>query len=581
MAFAVEKESVPIFAAHLAPNGVAVMDMAFASRNSFTNTEKLVIQQKWSNTTSSANRISFRFKILGPSGAKVFEHFGNAAPGSVGGCQSQLAGVPISQFYTGPGIYTLVVEAVLDGEISQQQATFTVSSPVITLMYPPNGSRDLADAPVIFRWAGSGASSYRITVDDDPSFYNALFTQTTLGADTSFTYPDNPPDQRQKLAGGQVYYWKVEGLDTNGNKVSESGVPFDFSVKSQATALTRDLAVLELSIVPPYTAQSQGSIPFKAAVKNQGGTSESNVELKFTLGGLQPPDSPKSVTLAPGETKDYTFAAALPSDQTQGLAIACLSFFDDNTPNNCKTIQVQSSGPPTSGTPAAAKSYSMDEAWEVLKKALGSGDIEQALQGYKLTDISGQPASEVNQMLQNVSQGTAKVTAPGKPEAFSSAPPPSTATGGSSGTGTASGATAGTAASGAAPIDAPEGAEETEEWAGLTNFLSPKTRRVVIRQEDTWKKFWALITQDSLPKVNFKRHMVVGVIAGTAEKATSLQIVSIEAGEDSILVRYQMTGEAAGRQNATPYHFKAVPRSDTRVSFQKTGPKGGSDNDQN
>ena len=547
--------------AALSPQAAAVLDMSNASRNSFTNTERIVMQQRVSNDAASSNRIVFRFKITNPSGATVFEHYGNAAPGSVGNSQTQVAGVSISEFYAGPGIYRLLAEASLDGQTVQQQASFTVSSPNVTLTYPPNGARDLTDSPVTFRWVGSGASKYRVTVDDDPSFYNAVFIQETSGPDESFTYPQNPSDQRQRLAGGQIYYWKVEGLDFNGNKVSESGVPFNFSIQSQAASLTRDLAVTELSIIPPATASTKGNIPFRVTVKNQGGTNEADIQLRFTLGGLPASDSPKPVSLGSGESREFTLTTALPPDLDQGLAIACLEIFDDNVPNNCKTLQIRTgtqAAPPSS----TAQSYSPDEMWDILRKALSSGDIEQALQGYQLVEVSGLPPQDLNQLLLDISQGRAKVTVTTPPETFAETPSPQPIS--------IPGIEAQFALPKAVPIAAPEEEEDVREWSGWTSLRLPQTQKIVIRQEATWKKFWPRLSREAVPKINFKKYMVVGVLAGAQDLVAAVQVRDLEMLQDHLLVRYDLVGAQAGKSMTVPYHLKVVTRSENRVEFRKS-----------
>ncbi|PMZ61519.1 hypothetical protein C1X97_30690, partial [Pseudomonas sp. FW306-2-11AA] len=89
----------------------------------------------------------------------------------------------------------------LDGVTLEQDQTFTVSSPNLLLIYPPNGATNLTDNPLTFQWFSSGATSYRVTVADNLAMYNPVY-QTTVTGVNSMTYPNNPnpSDPRQRLS---------------------------------------------------------------------------------------------------------------------------------------------------------------------------------------------------------------------------------------------------------------------------------------------------------------------------------------------------------------------------------------------
>ncbi|MBI4386088.1 MAG: hypothetical protein HY551_01775 [Elusimicrobia bacterium] len=541
--------------AHLTALSVALLDMSGASRTSFTNNEQLILRQAVTNSVSSGNRIVFTFKILGPAGNQAFQHYGNAAPGSAGNAQTQIAGIPISQFYTQPGVYTYIALASLDGETVQQQVSFSISSPNITLIYPPNGATDLTDSPVVLRWVGSGASKYRITVDITPSLFYALFTDTVLGTENSFSYPLNPSDSRQRLTAGQMYYWKVEGLDVNGNKIAESGAPFSFSIQGQSAALARDLAIGDLAITPPATAADSGPLPFSVTVANQGGTSETNVALKFSVGGLPAPESPQAVTLSPAQSKQVKFTGSLPADQTQALAIACIELFDDNVANNCKTLQLTRSAAAGSGV---GTSYGWEEAWQIIQSALASGDIKQALENYQLVDMSGLSPDEFNQLLNDITKGIAKVNAPLPPESVGPAPP---AAGSESAAETPSSPVS-------APVDVPEGQDFVDEWADRTTYMTALPKHIVIRDAPSWRELWRNLGA-AAPKLNFKKYMVVGLIAGTQGRADLIQIYETRVENYSMVVRYRIFSRKKGKLTSVPYHFRAIARSDVRVQFER------------
>ncbi len=200
----------PASAGLLTTTGIEVLDITGAARASFSNNEKIRIQAKVNNASASPNFIRFTFSITSPTGGQVFSHTGNAVPGRVGNAATRVSGLSIDRIFTGPGIYTLTSTAELDGQTVSQSATFTVSSPNIILLYPPNGAQDVGDKPLIFRWNSSGATKYRLTVGETPSFFNSVFSETTTGGQDFFSYPENPSDSRARLASGTNYYWKVE-----------------------------------------------------------------------------------------------------------------------------------------------------------------------------------------------------------------------------------------------------------------------------------------------------------------------------------------------------------------------------------
>ena len=133
--------AAPAGAATLTAVSATVNDVSGAIRATFSSGESITLRQAVTVTGTGVGQVTFRFVIKSPAGAAVFTHNGNAAPSTPGGAQSQLAGIPISAFYSVPGPYTYVPEAALDGTtIYPAPVTFTISSPNITLVYPPNGA---------------------------------------------------------------------------------------------------------------------------------------------------------------------------------------------------------------------------------------------------------------------------------------------------------------------------------------------------------------------------------------------------------------------------------------------------------
>ena len=135
-------------------------------------------------------------------------------------------------------------------------------------------------------------------------------------------------------------YWKVEGLDSNGNVASQSPVPFSFTIQDTAATVTRDVAITLLDILEEPTGLLS-EMPFLVRVKNQGGTTENNLTVKLEIGGSQASGSPALIpTLAAGQGKDLNFTAMLPPDQTNAVAVACHTLFDDAPLNNCQTLRI-------------------------------------------------------------------------------------------------------------------------------------------------------------------------------------------------------------------------------------------------
>ncbi|MFI5345778.1 MAG: hypothetical protein ACHQ51_05335 [Elusimicrobiota bacterium] len=552
----------------LSPGSVAVLDANSAPRTTFSNNERITFQQRVFNGVASPNRVSFTFIVLSPSGANVFQIAGNAVPGSVGNAATQLSGFPIAKFYTGPGTYTLQALASLDGQVVSQQATFIISSPNILLLYPPNGAQNVADVPLTFRWVSSGGSTYRLTVGDNPSFFNALFAQQTGGAETFLSYPLHPSDQRLILSAGQIYYWKVEALDGNGQVVGASSVPNSFTV--QTAALGRDMAVTDLSVQGGQDLQ--GNIPFKVTVANQGGTAQANVPLRFSVGGLAAVGTPVSMAMiGPGETRDYAFSAPLPPGQTQSLGIACVDFSDDNLTNNCKTLQITQASA-SGGTTNFTTNVSADQVWQQIQDLLRQQGMD--LSEYNLVGMEGQlSADDLKSLLASLRTGAADVSLSGPTLGGGAAAiVPAVSTASFNAPASAPRQDVAPAAPNGVVADEEETAPLGSEWEGFSAPMSSRPSGQVISDEKTWKKIWRLVQTGRVPKVNFNEHIVVAVFAGKGEKADHAEIQAVEMSLSGLVVRYQFVRYATFNVNsspraAVPYRMRVVPRTTVPVQF--------------
>lgn len=562
----------PALAGLLTGQSVAVLDQTGAARTTFSTNEKIGFIQIINNGAASPNRISFQFAVVAPNGNTVFRHAGNSVGGTVGNAASSVAGLPIDSFVQGPGLYTLNATASLDGIPLVQSISFTVSSPNLLLIYPPNGSQNLTDNPLSFQWYSSGAVTYRVTVGDNASLYNALFVQTTSAGSASLTYPQNPSDARQRLAAGQTYWWKVEGLDANGNVVTASQVPYNFSVAN--AALTRDLAVTALDITGAM--DTYGNIPFRVTVKNQGSTIEMNTPLRVTLGGLTAPDTPITVPqMSPADVLTFNVKAPIPTDMNAGLAIACLTIFDDNVGNNCKTVSVTRPAAISTGSLARdCGAVSGDQIWLAISQILIDKGIDLA--DYSFSGMEGTlSCGELSALLDQLRQGEAQASLSGPPMTDVTAQMPVAAPAPEKYQ---------APEEGPAPPSDLQNAEEQPKtvikensWSGVAKPLSKDAAAVMIKDERYWKRLWQKLSDEPVPLIDFSDHMVIAVIAGSKDGAASVHIDDMHSLASAFEVRYRLImpvrpfaaegARVVPVDAPAPYLLLAIPRTTLKVNF--------------
>lgn len=312
-----------------------VADGLGARRTTFSSTERITLKAEVYNAAPS-DRIDFIFVIYDALGSKLMEHTGNSVPGPVGAGGSSLSAVQISRFYKSPGsyVYELRANEIRGGAVVDSKSTrasFFVYSPILTLAYPPNNAMNLADSPLVFRWAGSGSVKYRISVDDDMSFYNTIFSAETL--DTFYSYPQNPSDIRQRLNGSRNYFWKVEGLDAFGNVIAASQMPFVFTIKDTASSrISRDIGIVSAAIEP----SDETSALIKVEIKNLGARGESNVPVTLFVDGTAV-GSLRIDFLNAGQSFIAEFRAPRPKSE-KIVVTAAHNFIDDTPANNMLTL---------------------------------------------------------------------------------------------------------------------------------------------------------------------------------------------------------------------------------------------------
>lgn len=546
--------------------GVYALDGSGSQRTTFTNVETIALRQVVNNTVASDEMINFKFVIYNPSGGGVFVHTGNSARATLGNSNSQLSGLAISRFYSVPGVYTFCGEATLAGETAPpaQCVKFQISSPNINLIYPPYGARGLTDKPLTFRWVASGAANYKITVGETSGLYPLKHEGTTAAA--QYSYPDNPGDT-EKLSTEQVYYWKVEGLDASGARIAESTV-YSFSLKSEASSQSRNVSVTLVDMTDDGSDFAQ-ALHFRAVAKNTGGTNETNVSMKFTLSGVPAQDSPKQIgMIGAGESKELTFTAFMPAGQSEGLAVACLDLFDDNIPDNCKTKMIsKTSGQAgvSEGTKETRK-LSYQEMWDEIIKRLGP-DVAKAMEGYTFDAIECANCSEneLNDVMLALMNGSAQMTVATVADivkgALATATPES-----------------GFVMDEEKELDLELAAAEKgkdKEWSGFTTAVKSETPFFyTVKGKRAWQKAWETVSTEEAPAVDFDKKTVVGIIAGSANKAESVRIIGARAMGEVTVVEYYMV-EATGENAAAPYIFRTLDKLEGRVEFKRLDVGGG------
>lgn len=554
-------------AAALTAVDALAMDGSGNRRTTFTNVETIALRFVVNNTVASDSMINFTFTIYNPAGGAVFRHTGNSARASLGNSNSQLSGLAIARFYSVPGVYKFRAEATLDGVTVRYQpdVEFQISSPNINLIYPPYGASGLTDKPLIFRWVASGASSYRITVAKNAGLYPAVHSGNS--ATGMYSYPENFSATDENLVADTVYYWKVEGVDATGSKIADSTV-YSFSLKSQSSSQSRNVAVTLLEMTD---AEDDFTRPlhFRAVVQNTGGTPESGISVRMTLSGVSAQDSPKNIgMLGAGETQQIMFTAFMPDGQSEGLGVACVDLFDDNIPDNCKTKMIAKATGAGAGTEGSKekRNLSYQEMWDEVVRRLG-GDVAKDLEGYTFDSIecANCSAGELNDLMLALMNGEASLGGAAVAESFQPA-------------GSAALLAAATPVTAQPePEDEPEfdlelaaaDKEKDQEWSGYTNSVKSKTPFFyTIKSRKVWEKVWEMISSEQAPAVDFGDKIVIGVIAGTDNRAETVRVIARRQVGEKTVFDYYMT-ESSVEAPAVPYIFKAFDRVEGKIEFKR------------
>lgn len=313
---------------------VSLLDASGQPRQRFSSTERAGMRIEV-NVGAAVERINYRFVVLDPSGREVFRHDGNSSPGSKGVHASDLRNLPLA-FYTGPGNYLLRGEALVGGAVvSQVRANFSIHSPVISLLYPPNASTDLIDSPIVFRWASSGAARYSVQVSEDEGFFRPIWNGDTTAS--SMNYPLNPSDERQVLKGGVQYYWRVRGFDASGTRIASSDV-FRFKVREESSSdFSRNLGISDIRF-NPLLSRFPDDVVFTVEVQNTGTLPEDDTEVQFYLDGREV-GRRQIPQILPGGRAELNFNVGRLLEEHL-VATAAMDIIDDNSRDNILTRNV-------------------------------------------------------------------------------------------------------------------------------------------------------------------------------------------------------------------------------------------------
>lgn len=424
----------PLHAGHLTGGTLSSLDSAGSTRSPavFNNSEKIGFSYSVTNSRTQSGFIQFTFTLTDPSGRTVLTQQGNAVSAEqTGTAGASVVGIPITDFYSSPGSYRLKGEAKFsdNSETVSTNLSVEIYSPILNLTYPPNGSQNLTDQPLTFRWVGTGATKYKVTVADNPSLFNPLLTSE--GTEAQFSYPTNPSDTRQRLASGQVYYWTVEGLDTSGTKTSEPSSPYSFTVAGGASqAQSKDLAItgIEESLLLP---DSPSKKIVDVTVKNQGGRPESTIVVPvFVQGVSQGKQTIDSIN--PLEEKKLSFTVDPPVSRSgSGFLVSATleGFFDDVLFNNSLTKQIawpripeqvpekieipEKKETKKEEKPREKEKKKTEDKFTILKGIIKrmAPATHKELEGYSLKSVEGEGLSdeEVSKILAGLDDGTVKI----------------------------------------------------------------------------------------------------------------------------------------------------------------------------
>lgn len=344
-------------AAGLSGPVVAVRNGNSSPATQFVATDRMGLFMEVTSDGQTAGTIVFTFTITDPAGSTVFSQTGNSAPASVSGLTgASIANIPISRFYTKTGQYILTGTAKIGTSVTATNTLpFTIRDAKIILQEPADMT-EVSGTPLRFRW-DTGASRYRLKVAEDSAFNRLKIDQETTQTLVDILQDQTTPPQN-RLAGGTIYYWTVEGLDASGNVIARPDTYREFKIKAGSSPNARSVSIVDMRV-----ANSNGGRPDVApnflidlSVKNEGGQPEDAIEASCSAGGVRIVDETMNKTgrMSPGDP-----AAQLVFRLPDGLkGPVSLNCFLKGLPSEVQGVHTKTISHDFGGTAAAAGSCS-------------------------------------------------------------------------------------------------------------------------------------------------------------------------------------------------------------------------------
>jgi hypothetical protein len=117
-------------------------------------------------------------------------------------------------------------------------------------------------------------------------------------------------------------------------------------------------------------------------------------------------------------------------------------------------------------------------------------------------------------------------------------------------------------------VEQPKTIVKESSWSGVARPLSKAAAAVMIKDQHYWERLWRKLSDEPVPLIDFADHMVIAVIAGSADGAARIQIDEMQ----SIAVSYArpfspQAAPAAPTGAPVPYLLVAIPRTALKVNF--------------
>lgn len=201
------------------------------------------------------------------------------------------------------------------------------------------------------------------------------------------------------------------------------------------------------------------------------------------------------------------------------------------------------------------------------------------LSDYKMVGISGDVDPEsLKAILDGVKKGEVKVSlsgpVPGPKAPYLPPPPP-----GALGDDAAAAAARLASQQAALKASAEDGETGGMQWTGLAQPYSDGMDVLTIRDADDFARAWKRLSERRVPKVNFERYMVVGLVAEKGQRVDRIDIEEVRRLPSAIVVRYRMVvqermtqvdgARRASRRTTVPYVLVAMPVSAAAVRFEE------------